>query len=134
VARVRAEHPNAALVRGLFEAFAARDGLAVAAALADDVVWRLGGSSPMAGEYRGRRAVVRFLGSTTALTDGTYRSELLYALADDEHAVAVYRATGKRGEDSIDIVQVLLCEVRDGHLVDVTAVPTDQAAFEAFWR
>jgi ketosteroid isomerase-like protein len=76
---------------------------------------------------------VGFLGQTTALTAGTYRSELLYAVADDDHVVAVYRAHGKRDERSIDIVQILLCEVRDGRLVDVTAVPTDPAAFDAFW-
>jgi ketosteroid isomerase-like protein len=130
---VAEEHPNAAVVRRLFTAFAERDALAVAAVLDDDVVWRVGGRTPLSEEYRGRREVVRFLGLTTALTDGTYRSELLYALADDTHAVAVYRARGRRGERAIDIVQILLCEVRDGRLVDVTAVPTDQALFDAFW-
>jgi len=130
---VAAEHPNAALAQRLFDAFSRRDGRVVAAALDEDVVWRLGGTSPLAGEYRGRREVVRFLGQTTALTAGTYRSELLYAVADDEHVVVVYRARGTRGERSIDLVQILLCEVRDGRLVDVTAVPTDQVAFDAFW-
>lgn len=127
------EHPNVALARRLFEAFGARDGRVVAAALDEDVVWRIGGSSPFAGEFHGRREVVAFLAQTTALTDGTYRSELLYALADDAHVVAVYRARGARDERTIDLVQLLLCEVHDGRLVEVTAVPTDQALFDAFW-
>jgi ketosteroid isomerase-like protein len=128
-----AEHPNAALARRFFEAFARRDGGVVAAALDEDVVWRLGGASPMAGEYRGRREVIRFLGSTTALTDGTYRSELLFAVADDEHVVIVYRARGQREGRAIDLEQMLLCQVRDGRFTDVTAVPTDQYVFDAFW-
>jgi ketosteroid isomerase-like protein len=129
-----AEHPNAALARRIFEAFARRDGAAVVAALDDDVVWRVGGSSPVAGEYRGRRAVIGFLRMTTDVTEGTYRSRLLYALADDERAVAVYRANGSRPDGRrIDIEQVLLCRVADGRFVEVVAVPTDQRAFDAFW-
>src|SRR2546421_7383693 len=129
------EHPNAALARRIFEAFARRDGASVVAALDDDVVWRVGGRSPVAGEYRGRREVIAFLRMTTQATAGTYRSGLLYALADDERAVAVYRARGARPDGrEIDIEQVLLCRVRDGRFVEVVAVPTDQPAFDAFWR
>jgi ketosteroid isomerase-like protein len=128
-----AEHPNAALARRVFEAFSRRDGRVVAAALDEDGGWRLGGASPMAGEYRGRRDVVQFLGRTTALTGGTYRSELLFTVADDQHVVVVYRARGEREGRAIDLEQILLCEVRDGRFTDVTAVPTDQYIFDAFW-
>lgn len=128
------EHPNAALARRFFEAFARRDGASVVAALDGDVVWRVGGASPVAGEYRGRREVIDFLRMTTQATDGTYRSELRYALADDERAVAVYRATGRRPDGrTIDIEQILLCRVQDGRFVEVVAVPTDQRAFDSFW-
>ena len=134
VAQPTLEHPNAALARRIFEAFARRDGAAVVAALDDDVVWRVGGRSPVAGEYRGRREVIAFLRMTTESTGGTYRSSLRYALADDERAVAVYHARGERADGRrIDIEQILLCAVRDGRFVEVVAVPTDQAAFDAFW-
>ena len=56
------------------------------------------------------------------------------ALADDERAVAVYRARGSRPDGrEIDIEQILLCRVSDGRFVEVVAVPTDQRAFDAFW-
>jgi uncharacterized protein len=125
---------NAALLRRLFEAFAARDVAVVAELLAEDVVWTVPGDVPVAGEHRGRRPVVRFLGQTSRLTEGTYRSKLHYALGGDDRAVAVYRATGRRADGrTLDLDQILLCRVEDGQLVEVTAVPTDQAAFEAFW-
>ena len=128
------EHPNAALARRIFQAFARRDGAAVVTALDDAVVWRVGGASPVAGEYRGRREVIDFLRMTTQATDGTYRSSLLYALADDERAVAVYRARGSRPDGrEIDIEQILLCRVAEGRFLEVVAVPTSQAAFDAFW-
>ena len=128
------EHPNAALARRIFAAFARRDGASVVAALADDVVWRVGGTSPVAGEYRGRREVISFLRMTTQATGGTYRSELLWTVADDERAVAVYRARGARPDGRmIDIEQILLCRVEGGRFLEVVAVPTDQRAFDAFW-
>src|SRR3954467_15123475 len=106
--------PNQALAPGLFGPFGRRDPGALGALFSDDVVWRVGGANPMAGEYAGRRAVLRFLASTARLTGGTYRSEPVYALADEEHVVMVYRARGEREGRTIDIVQVLLCDVRDG--------------------
>jgi hypothetical protein len=125
-------HPNAELVERAFDAFG-RDALTVARAIAEDAVWRVPGSSAMSGEYRGRAAILGFLRQTMVLTGGTYRTELRYVVADDDRAVAVYRARGERDERTIDIEQALFCVVRDGQLVDVTAVPFDGAAFDAFW-
>jgi ketosteroid isomerase-like protein len=96
-------------------------------------VWRVAGANAMSGEYRGRDAILRFLRETLLLTGGTYRTELRYVVADDERAVAVYRARGERDARSIDIDQALFCVVRDGRLAEITAVPFDAAAFDAFW-
>ena len=87
-----------------------------------------------AGQYRGPKAILRFLRHTGVLTNGTYRSSLKYVVADDERAVAVYRASGERNGRTIDIDQALFCVIRDGLLAEVTAVPFDAAAFDAFWR
>jgi ketosteroid isomerase-like protein len=125
-------HPNAELVERAFNAFG-RDALTVARTIDEDAVWRVPGSNAMSGEYRGRDAILRFLRQTMVLTGGTYRTELRYVVADDERAVAVYRARGERDGRAIDIDQALFCVVRDGRLVDVTAVPFDSAAFDAFW-
>jgi uncharacterized protein len=125
-------HPNAQLVQRLFEAFS-RDSVVVARSFAPDVVWRVTGANAMTGEYRGRDEVLRFLRRTGVLTNGTYRAKLQYVVADDERAVAVYRASGERDGRTLDIDQALFCVVRDGRLADVTAVPFDAAAFDAFW-
>ena len=106
-------HANAALLRRLFDAFSRRDVEVVGALLGEDVVWTVPGDVPVAGEHRGRRPVVRFLGRTTRLTEGTYRSELRYALGDDDRAVAVYRATGRRPDGrTLDLDQILALPCR----------------------
>ena len=125
-------HPNAELLRRAFSAFG-RDALVVARTLADDIVWRVPGSNAMSGEYVGRDAVLQFLRQTLVLSGGTYRTELQYVVADDERAVAVYRARGEREGRTLDIDQALFCVIRNDQIADVTAVPFDFEAFEAFW-
>jgi hypothetical protein len=125
-------HPNAQLLERAFNAFG-RDPLTVARTIDEDAVWRVPGANAMSGEYHGRDAILKFLRQTQVLTGGTYRTELRYVVADDDRAVAVYRARGERDGRAIDIEQALFCVVRDGRLVDVTAVPFDGAAFDAFW-
>ena len=126
-----AEHPNAALVRRVFAAFG-RDAMAVSAAFARDIAWRVPGETVMSGEYRGRRNVVEFLQRTGLETGGTYRSHLHTVFADDEWAVAIYRATGSRHGIDLDVDQALVIRIAGGLWQDVTAAPLDPA-FERFW-
>ena len=125
------EHPNAALVRRVFAAFG-KDAKAVSAAFTRDIVWRVPGHTVMSGEYRGRREVVEFLRRTGLETGGTYRSSLHTVFADDDWAVAIYRATGTRNGIDLDVDQALVIRVADGLWQEVTAVPLD-SAFERFW-
>jgi len=127
------EHPNATLVRDGFERFVRGDVAGLIGLFADDAVWHVPGANAMAGDYRGRAEIVAFLRRTAELTGATYRVELLWVVADEEHTVAVYRARGEREGRSLDIQQALLVGVRDGLWVDIRAQPLDQAAFDAFW-
>lgn len=128
-----ADHPNALLLVRLFEAFGRRDGAALAGMFDHEVSWRVGGDNPMTGDYRGWRDVVRFLRRTTEETDGTYRSELLWCLADDERGVAVYRARGVRKAREGDVEIALLCRFSDGRIAEASAVPVDAKKFDEFW-
>ena len=76
---------------------------------------------------------MRFLRRTTDETNGTYRSELQWTVADDEKGVAVYRARGIRNGNSSDVQIVLLCKFVDGRIAEATAVPADANEFNAFW-
>ena len=124
-------HPNAALTRRVFDAFG-RDPKVIAAALSRDVIWRVPGNTIMSGEYRGPREVVEFLRRTGIETDGTYRSRLHTVLANDDWAVAIYRAMGSRNGIDLDVDQALVIRCEDGRWKEITAVPLD-SAFDAFW-
>ena len=124
-------HPNAALTRRVFDAFG-RDPKVIAAALSRDVIWRVPGNTIMSGEYRGPREVVEFLRRTGIETEGTYRSRLHTVLANDDWAVAIYRAMGSRNGIDLDVDQALVIRCEDGRWKEITAVPLD-SAFDAFW-
>ena len=128
------EHPNVGGVRRVFAAFNGGDARALFDVIAEDAVWRIGGTAlAVARTYRGRDDIFELFRLTRRLTDGTYRSQLLWTLADESNAVAVYRATGRRDGRELAIEQALLITLRDGRWTDIVAVPTDPAAFDAFW-
>ena len=75
---------NAALVRRIMEAFANKEGFALRECFAEDAVWHVPGVGVMSGTYRGRSEIFRFLARLPKLTDGTYRSTFIDALASEE--------------------------------------------------
>jgi ketosteroid isomerase-like protein len=125
---------NEALVRKVFEAFARKDGFALRDVFAEDAVWTVPGAGVMAGTFRGRDEIFRFLARLPKETAGTYGSRLLDVLSSEERAAALYRASGERHGRRLDLDQVLFFRI-DGSLVrEVLALPSDPAAFEEFWR
>jgi ketosteroid isomerase-like protein len=120
-------------IRRVFDAFRGGDVRALFEVIAEDAIWRVAGRVPVAQEYRGRDRIFELFRETRRLTDGTYLSELRWALADGDHAIAVYHARGRRRGRELDIDQVLLITLRDGRWQEIVALPTDPAAFEAFW-
>ena len=126
-------HPNAErLLRG-FGAFIQRDLDALHELFADGVRWDVPGHGVLAGTHVGFDDVLALLGRTLELSGGTYRTELRFVLADDEYAVAAFRATGTRGAKELDLDQVLVCRFADERIVAVQALLADQPAFDAFW-
>jgi uncharacterized protein len=124
---------NEALVRRIFDAFARKQGFALRGLFADDAVWNVPGRGVMAGVYRGRDEIFRFLARLPKETEGTYASELRDVLASEDRAAALYRASGTRRGRRLELDQVLLFRIGDGLVHEVLALPSDPEAFEAFW-
>ena len=124
---------NAALARRIFDAFARKEGFALRGLFAEDAVWTVPGRGAMAGTYRGRDQIFRFLVRLPKETGGTYSSRLIDVLASDDRAAALYRASGERRGRRLDLDQVLLLTIADGLVTEVVALPSDPEAFEEFW-
>jgi uncharacterized protein len=125
-------HPNEELVRRGFEAFSKGD-LDTQRELFDpDAVWHAPGRGPLSGDHPGVDAILGFFARTMELTGGTFRVELHDALANDEHAVALYVARGEREGRTLEDRSVLVSHVRNGKLVETWQHSEDQYAADEF--
>jgi len=124
---------NEAIVRRIFDAFTRKEGFALRGMFAEDAVWTVPGNGVMAGVYRGRDEIFRFLAKLPRETEGTYSSELEDVLASDGRAAALYRARGTRHGRTLELDQVLLFTIEEGLVQRVLALPSDPEAFETFW-
>jgi uncharacterized protein len=124
------EHPNGALLRGLLEAFSARDIQAMETALDDDVTWHAPGTNRFSGQFRGRAAAMQRLAQMREAGIST-GFDVHDVVANDEHAVALVHlhlevADGRR----YDQPQVQVAHVREGRIVEFWTMNQDQAVLD----
>src|SRR5829696_7240623 len=115
------------------EMYAGGDLAPVEELLAEDVVWHVPGTSPIAGDYRGREAVTGYFRLRRELAGGaigitkvveTHHEEALVQLADGRAEVGgreiVWRTAG-------------VYRVADGAIAEAWLVPLDQEHFDLVW-
>ena len=129
-----AEHPNAERIRSLFDAFRRGDIEAISDVLPENALWHFPGrEGRLAGTHRGRRAIFEFLAKVVELTNGTVRLELVDVVANDEHAVAIFYGTGKRGDKTLDNHTCLQMRLEHGRVLEVWEFVWDLYHVDDFW-
>lgn len=126
-------HPNEELMRRNYQAAADGDVQTALEGMADDIVWHVGGNSPLSGDYRGKEAVVGYLGRLAEETDGTLKNQPHDVLANDEHGVGLLKFTAQRGEKSLNIRAAHIVHFRDGKLAEVWMFLDDHEQFDEFF-
>jgi ketosteroid isomerase-like protein len=128
------EHPNAVRIRDLFAAFRRGDVEAVRAIIPEHTVWHFPGRrGQLAGTHVGRDAVFAFLLNVRALTDNTFHLDLIDVLANDTHAVALFRGHGRRQGKTLDNPTCLRMRIEHGQVVEVWEFVWDLFAVDDFW-
>ena len=128
------EHPNAALIRDLFAAFADADLATIERTIPPEAVWRFPGrSGALAGEHRGREAILAFLARVVELTGGSFGLDLIDVVANDARAVALFRGHGTRGGKTLDNPTCLVMRLDDGRVVELDEFVWDLYHVDDFW-
>jgi ketosteroid isomerase-like protein len=128
------EHSNEYLVRNLFDAFQRGDVVTIYASMAEDAVWHFPGrKGQLAGDHKGREAIFAFLAKPAALTGGFFTVELIDVLANDENAVAIYRAIGERDGRELNNPTCLRMRIEDGKIVEFWEFVWDVYQDDEFW-
>ena len=112
-------HPDEALARDGFAAFARGDMEAVGQFLAEDTRWHFPGQNPLSGDYEGLAEVLAVFGKIFEPSGGTFQSELHDVLASDDHIVMLVTDRAERLGRALhdNVAQVL--DIRDGKMTDV---------------
>ena len=122
---------NIQLIRDYYAAYATGDPEAVRPFLADDVVWRIPGHHPLAGEKRGQGEVVAFF---TGLARAHFQAEPLFFQADGDLVVDIHRGWSNIGKGpEIDQLYALMFRIENGRIVEATNFLTDMHQSDAFY-
>jgi len=115
------------------EMYAGGDLAAVEVLLAEDVVWHVPGTSPIAGEYRGREAVVAYFRLRRELAGGAI--EITRAGEAHHEAALVQLADGRARLGGGEAVwrTAGVYRVVDGMIAEAWLVPLDQEHFDRVW-
>jgi ketosteroid isomerase-like protein len=131
---VSQEHPNAAAVRALFDAFKSADITTIRATIPEGAVWHFPGrSGKLAGSHRGRDAIMQFLMNVAGLTGGTFHLDLIDVLANDQWVVALFRGHGERDGKTLDNPTCLKMRVENGQVMELWEFVWDLFAVDEFW-
>ena len=114
--------------------YAGGDERAVRELLTEDVSWHVPGRNAIAGDYRGREAVLEYFARRRDLADRTLRmhpGELL--VGDGEHVASLTDGTATIGGVEQRWSTVGLYRVRHERVAACWLLPLDQEAFDAIW-
>lgn len=105
----------------------------VAELLAEDIVWRVPGGSPIAGEHRGVDAVLAYFAKRRELARATMRMHPGEVLADEEAVVQLVDGTARFGDEKVRWRTVGVYRVEEGRIREVWLVPLDLERFDEIW-
>ena len=128
-----ADHPNAELLRKGYAAFDKGDMAVLTELFGENVVWHVPGDSPISGEHKGREAVFAAFAKTVELSGGSFKIDLHDVLANDEHAVALTRATGSRQGKQLSSLDTDVYHMSNGKVTEFWSFAEDQRLTDEFW-
>lgn len=126
-------HPNEDLLRQGYEAFGAGAVDKVLALFAPDIVWHVGGSSQITGDYHGHQEVLGFFGKLMELTGGTFRLDIHDILANDTHGVVLVTVHAERGDQRLEAREADIWHLAGGQATEFWTFVEDAEATDRFF-
>ena len=129
------EHPNAALIRSLYEARDRHDEGTIRSVLSEGVIWHepdVGGEHT--GDLHGPEAVLAMMEDARSRTGGTFRLRPREVVANGEHAVALVDWSATLNGEALEGKEVAVYRVRDGKVVEVHFHQEDGELDRRFWE
>ena len=122
---------NIQLIQDYYGAYATGDPEAVRPFLHEDVVWKIPGHHPMAGDKNGPDEVIAFF---EGLAAGNFGAEPIFFQAQDDMVVDIHRGFSQVGEGAeVDQLYALMFRISDGKIIEAQNFLTDMYSSDAFF-
>jgi ketosteroid isomerase-like protein len=105
----------------------------VAELLTDDIVWHVPGSSPIAGDHRGRQGVVEYFRTRRRIAESSMRLHPGEMLTDGDLVVQRVDGAAVLGGESVDWRTVGVYRTEEGLIAEVWLVPIELQKFDRVW-
>jgi uncharacterized protein len=126
--------PNEDLVRQASEAFGRGDLRALQDQfLADDIVWHVAGTGPLAGDYEGAAEVIGQLTRIAELSGGTVLPQVHDVLVSNDHTVVLVTISAERAGKQLQLNLVHVIHAENGKAGEVWTHSADPRAAAQFW-
>ena len=113
--------------------YAGGDPAAVEPFLAEDVIWHVPGSSPIAGDFRGREAVLGYFHRRRSLAGGTIRITEHVQPHHNDGVVRLTEGHAWLGDSDVRWRAAGVYRVNNGTIAEGWLVPLDQQSFDKTW-
>ena len=126
--------PNEDLVRAASAAFGRGDLSTLRSQyFAENVVWHVAGTGPLAGDYAGAEQVIGHLGHISGMSNGTVRPELHDVLVSTDHTVVLATIHAERAGKQFALNVVHVMHTENGKATEIWTHSTDPAGAAHFW-
>jgi len=126
--------PNEDLVRQASEAFGRGDLSALQDQFfADDIVWHVAGTGPLAGDYEGATEVIAQLTKISELSGGSVLPQVHDVLVSNDHTVVLVTISAERAGKQLQLNLVHVIHAENGKAAEVWTHSADPAAAAQFW-
>lgn len=126
--------PNEDLVRQASAAFGRGDLSALQDQFfADDIVWHVAGTGPLAGDYEGAAEVIGQLTKIAELSGGSARPQVHDVLVSNDHTVVLVTISAERAGKQLQLNLVHVIHAENGKAAEVWTHSADPAAAAQFW-
>jgi ketosteroid isomerase-like protein len=100
---------------------------------AENIVWHLAGTGPLAGDYQGVAQVMGMLSKISELSGGTIQHELHDVLVGNDHTVVLATVRAQRAGKQLQDNIVHVIHGENGKATEVWSHSSNPAAAAAFW-
>jgi uncharacterized protein len=100
---------------------------------AENIVWHVAGTGPLAGRYEGIALVMGVLSKISELSGGTVETELHDVLVSNDHTVALAVMRAERSGKQLQLNLVHVIHSENGKAAEVWTYSSDPGVAAEFW-